>query len=112
MQRQANVVIHPLISMKCLQNWDIFREATHSLSDGFPEKELSSLKVTDQESLGVRKVKDIKARAHGNYVLLDVTILIDKDLSVEESHEIAEEIESRMKTERNIDHVHIHIEPA
>jgi divalent metal cation (Fe/Co/Zn/Cd) transporter len=57
-------------------------------------------------------LKDIKARVHGNYVLLDVTILVDENLSVAESHTITEDIERRMKEDHLIEHVHIHIEPA
>ncbi|XID94558.1 cation diffusion facilitator family transporter [Paenibacillaceae bacterium WGS1546] len=91
---------------------NIFREATHSLSDGFPEKELKVLKSTVKNTPGVTRVSDIRARAHGNFILLDVTILVDKRLSVEESHSITEEIESRMKSIHRIEHVHIHIEPA
>ncbi|MDF2725463.1 MAG: cation transporter, partial [Paenibacillus sp.] len=61
---------------------------------------------------GVRALKDIRARAHGNFILLDVTILVDKTLSVFESHTITEEIERRMKEDHQVEHVHIHTEPA
>lgn len=96
----------------CKTGIHIFIEATHSLSDGFPEKELKQFKKTIQETPGCKKLKEIKARVHGNYVLLDVTILVNEHLSVAESHSITEEIERRMKEEHNVEHVHIHIEPA
>jgi cation diffusion facilitator family transporter len=96
----------------CKTAYTIFREAIHSLSDGFNEKELSQYKKTIRKTPGVRVLKDIKARVHGNYVLLDVTILVDENLSVAESHTITEDIERRMKEDHLIEHVHIHIEPA
>jgi divalent metal cation (Fe/Co/Zn/Cd) transporter len=50
-------------------------------------------------------------RVHGNNVLDDVTIQFNNSLNVFESHAITEKIEQRMKSEDNISHVHIHIEP-
>jgi cation diffusion facilitator family transporter len=96
----------------CKTGIQIFLEATHSLSDGFPEKELKRFRKTIQETPGCKSLKEIKARVHGNYVLLDVTILVSEHLSVAESHSITEEIERRMKEVHNVEHVHIHIEPA
>ncbi|RKN85376.1 cation diffusion facilitator family transporter [Paenibacillus ginsengarvi] len=96
----------------CKTAFDIFRDATHSLSDGFHENELFQYKKTIRKTPGVQELKDIKARAHGNYILLDVTILVDEKLSVAESHLITEDIERRMKEQHLIEHVHIHIEPV
>lgn len=96
----------------CKTAFDIFREATHSLSDGFHENELSQFKKTIRKTPGVQVLKDIKARSHGNYILLDVTILVDEKMSVAESHSITEDIERRMKEAHMVEHVHIHIEPA
>jgi divalent metal cation (Fe/Co/Zn/Cd) transporter len=56
-------------------------------------------------------VKDIKARAHGNFILVDLTIMVDEMLNVKDSHLITEEIEQRMNVKHSIEHVHIHIEP-
>jgi cation diffusion facilitator family transporter len=92
--------------------FNIFREASHSLADGFPEKELKMFRKTIQDTPGVKNVKEIRARAHGNYVLVDVTILVSREMSVGESHDITEEIERRMKEQHDVEHVHIHIEPA
>lgn len=91
---------------------DIFREAIHSLSDGFDEKQLADFAKTIKKIAGVQTVKDIRARAHGAFILLDVTILVDEKLSVKESHTITEVIERRMKDKHRVEHVHIHIEPV
>lgn len=96
----------------CRTGIHIFLDATHSLSDGFPEKELKRFRKTIMETPGCKSLKEIKARVHGNYVLLDVTILVNEHLSVAESHSITEEIERRMKEVHDVEHVHIHIEPA
>jgi cation diffusion facilitator family transporter len=95
----------------CKTAWDIFKDASLALTDGFDEKELVEIRKTITGSPGVQGVKDIKARLHGNNVLVDVTIHVNNQLNVIESHAITEKIEERMKNEHNISHIHIHIEP-
>ncbi|QHZ56187.1 cation transporter [Brevibacillus sp. NSP2.1] len=91
--------------------WDIFREATHRLTDGFDEGQLEELKETIFSISGVKAISDIKARYHGSSVLVDVVIHVDPQLNVVESHTITENIEERMKRVHKINTVHIHIEP-
>lgn len=95
----------------CKTAWVIFRESTHSLTDGFDDAELQSIKQTIRETPGVEKIIDIKARVHGNVTLVDATIAVDHQLNVTESHEITENIEKRILEVHNILHVLIHIEP-
>jgi cation diffusion facilitator family transporter len=95
----------------CKTAWDIFRDSSHALTDGFDDAELQTIKRTIRDVPGVEKIIDIKARIHGNNKLVDVTIGVDHQLSVSESHEITEHIENRIHELHNISHVHIHIEP-
>ncbi len=95
----------------CKTAWDIFKDATHVLTDGFDEHELNKIKRTVADTPGVESIKDIKARVLGNNVMVDVTIQVDGSLNVVESHEISEKVEDRMNVEHNISHVHVHIEP-
>ncbi|MFB9274323.1 cation diffusion facilitator family transporter [Cohnella cellulosilytica] len=95
----------------CRTAWQIFRDATHALTDGFDETELDKLRQTIGDSPGVKGVKDVKARVHGNQVLVDATINVSKYLNVSESHAITEKIEERMRADHKISHIHIHIEP-
>lgn len=91
--------------------WDIFREASHALTDGFHEHDLKEYKKTVKSTPGVLSIKEIKARKHGNNILVDVIVLVNKHLNVVESHDITEEIERRMERVHDIHHVHVHIEP-
>lgn len=95
----------------CKTAWDIFRDSSHALTDGFDDAELQTIKQTIRDIPGVEKIIDIKARIHGNNKLVDVTIGVDYRLNVIESHEITEDIEKRMLESHSISHVHIHIEP-
>lgn len=95
----------------CKTAWDIFRQATHALTDGFDESKLNSLRTTIQKTKGVQAIKDIKARVHGSHVLVDVIVQVDPSLTLIEGHEISDEIEQRMMRKHNVVHVHVHVEP-
>lgn len=95
----------------CKTAWDIFREATHTLTDGFDEAQLDRLRMTVESTEGVRKIKEVKARLHGSLVLVDVVVQVDPKLSLIEGHHICDDIEQRMKRKHNITHVHVHVEP-
>lgn len=91
--------------------WEIFRNASHSLTDGFDESKLEALRKTAASTPGVRDIRDIKARVHGSNILVDVVILVDPRLSVTESHDISEEIEKRMLKKHHVYTAHVHVEP-
>ncbi|MNZ95596.1 putative cation efflux system protein [compost metagenome] len=95
----------------CKTAWDIFRDSTHNLTDGFDEKELKDLRSTIARIEGVEGIKDLKARVHGNHVLVDVVIEVDPELTVTESHHISDLVEERMVKRQNVMHVHVHVEP-
>jgi cation diffusion facilitator family transporter len=97
--------------MICKTAWDIFRDSSHALTDGFDDAELQTIKQTIYDIPGVEKIIDIKARILGNNKLVDVTIGVNQQLNVSESHEITEHIENRIYELHNISQVHIHIEP-
>ncbi|NPC91732.1 cation transporter [Bacillus sp. WMMC1349] len=95
----------------CKTAWNIFKEAAHSLTDGFDIKDISKYKKTIQEVPGVGRLKDVKARYLGSAVHIEVVVEVQPDMNIAESHEIADEIERRMQQEHAIIHSHIHIEP-
>lgn len=95
----------------CKTAWEIFYSSTHTLTDGFDENELSSLRSTIAKTKGVKSIKDIKARVHGSHVLVDVIVQVDPELTLIESHQISDEIERRMSRKHNIMSIHVHVEP-
>ncbi|ASA26294.1 transporter [Paenibacillus donghaensis] len=97
--------------MICKTAWDIFRQASHDLTDGFDASELKLMRETVAEVEGVEVIKDIKARIHGNNVLVDTTVLVNSMLNVVQSHHITEEIEEQLKDRHQVATVLVHIEP-
>ncbi|MBU5354558.1 cation diffusion facilitator family transporter [Paenibacillus silvae] len=95
----------------CKTAWEIFRDSTHLLTDGFDQKELTDLRSTVARVPGVEMIKDVKARVHGSHVLVDVVIEVDGRLTLVQGHEICDQVEERLKRSHNIMHVHVHVEP-
>ncbi|MGF7536209.1 cation diffusion facilitator family transporter [Bacillus mexicanus] len=95
----------------CKTAWDIFKESSYSLTDGFDVKDMSAYKQTIEKVSGVSRLTDIKARYVGSTVYVDVVVEVSADLNMIESHDIANEIERRMKEEHAIDYSHVHMEP-
>lgn len=91
--------------------WDIFKEASHNLTDGFKKEELDNITQSIKKVEGVKKVKNIRARVHGNNILIDIIVGVDADLSVAEGHSITEKIEENLRSEFNINEAIIHVEP-
>lgn len=96
----------------CKTAWDIFRDATHNLTDGFDEGELSDLKRMIARTEGVESIRDLKARVHGNHVLVDVVIEVAPELTVIQGHAISDRVEEQMRKVKNVMHVHVHVEPS
>jgi cation diffusion facilitator family transporter len=91
--------------------FDIFRESTHNLSDGFSKEELEEIQQSIYKVKGVKQVKDIKARRHGNSLLVDAIIGVNPDITVSEGHDITEIVEQDLKERYEIMDVLIHVEP-
>lgn len=90
----------------------IFKESAQSLTDGFDSRQLDAIVEKINKIEGVDSVKDIKARVHGNNILLDIIIVVSSKLTVLESHRITEKIESMLSSEFKIKYAIIHVEPA
>ncbi|MGR6545783.1 cation diffusion facilitator family transporter [Paenibacillus tundrae] len=95
----------------CRTAWEIFRDCTHRLTDGFDQKELTDLRSSVARVPGVEMIKDVKARIHGSHVLVDIVIEVDGKLSLIEGHQICDRVEERLKRSHNIMQVHVHVEP-
>ncbi|WP_160718685.1 cation diffusion facilitator family transporter [Bacillus sp. USDA818B3_A] len=95
----------------CKTGWEIFREASHNLTDGFDEKVIELYKATINSCFGVKGIKDIKARNYGNNVVVDIVILVNSHLDIRKAHDIATEVEQKLIAEHSVYDVHVHVEP-
>ncbi len=88
----------------------IFKEAIFMLSDGFNETELEAYRNDILEVDEVQEVKIIKGRYHGSSVFIDVTIVVDANLSLVEAHQICDNVEHHLH-KKGISSVYVHPEP-
>lgn len=91
--------------------YTIFKDSTFELSDGFDQEELEAYRAIVLKHPQIRAVPQIRARLCGQYVHVDITVLIDGHLSVIQSHHITEEIEQILAYNYNVYDVDVHVEP-
>nr|WP_192885672.1 cation diffusion facilitator family transporter [Priestia megaterium] len=96
----------------CKTAWDIFREASHHLTDGFDEQQLEEYKDTILNTPGVKGVKDIKVRNYGSSPVVDVSILVNSTLGVGAAHDITTKVENALAQEHNVVNANVHVEPS
>lgn len=92
--------------------YDIFMESSFSLSDGFDESLLQDYKQATLEIPKITQVKSQRGRTYGSNIYLDIILEMNPDLSVYESHEIADQVEEMLMERFGIFDIDIHIEPA
>ncbi|KXT87753.1 cation diffusion facilitator family transporter [Streptococcus oralis] len=92
--------------------YDIFMESSFSLSDGFDDSLLDQYQAAILEIPKISKVKSQRGRTYGSNIYLDITLEMNPDLSVYESHEIADQVESMLEERFGVFDTDIHIEPA
>ncbi|MCE5283756.1 MAG: cation diffusion facilitator family transporter [Deltaproteobacteria bacterium] len=93
--------------------WTTFRGAAHDLMDGQPPEELISAVTAIVEGVpGVEHVHEIRGRRSGQYMILDLKLDMDPEMTVKESHSIAVMVK-RLIFERfpNVGDVMIHVNP-
>jgi len=95
----------------CKTAWEIFRDASHQLTDGFDEERMESFKETALTVDGVYHVKDVRARNYGNNSVVDIVILVNPNLDIQVAHDISTEVENILKSEHGVFDVHVHVEP-
>lgn len=91
---------------------DIFRESAFSLSDGFDDELVIQYEQAIATLPEVLAVKAIRGRMYGANVFVDVVIAMEKTLTVEESHQVADEIEVMLAERFQVFDTDVHIEPA
>lgn len=95
----------------CKTAWDIFKDASHQLSDGFDENLISSYRETIQNVEGVKGVKEIKARNYGNNAVVDIVIFVKSTLDIKAAHDISTIVEKTLVKKHDVYNVHVHVEP-
>jgi cation diffusion facilitator family transporter len=110
-----DIVTALLVSLWIMKSaFQIFMETNIELMDGIDNTEIYNdiFKAIDQVK-GVQNPHRARLRKLGNKYIMDIDIEVDGELTVHQSHRIAEEVEGAIKKSiENIYDVIIHIEPV
>lgn len=93
--------------------YETFKAAAHDLLDGQPPQELLVAITGLAEGVaGVEHVHEIRGRRSGQYLIVDLKLDMDPEMTVKQSHDIATEVK-KLIFERfaNVGDVMIHINP-
>lgn len=108
----VDVIISIIVSLLIIYSAiTIFKESTFLLSDGFDQDTLMKYKKSILRHPHVHHIPNIRARLSGNQIYVDVTIEIDGNLSVTESHKITQDIEKILSYNYNVHDCDVHVEP-
>lgn len=93
---------------------ELYLRATRELVDESADKKvIKSIENLVYSVAGVEKIKDLKTRIFGNKIYVDIDIEVDGSLSVEEGHDIAENVHDIVeKGVESVKHCMVHVEPA
>lgn len=95
----------------CKTAFDIFRQASHDLTDGFDEEKIREYKDVILDIDGVKGMKNIRGRNYGNNEVIDVVILVDSTLDIRAAHDIATHVEQVLIDKYGVYEVQVHVEP-
>ena len=90
---------------------EIFKEAVYLLADGFDSELIEEIAKEVSVMPRVREVVDVRGRVHGSLLLIDVTVSVNPNLNVRDSHSITEDIEDTVKKLNHNALTFVHIEP-
>jgi len=93
--------------------YETFRSAAHDLMDGRPAESLiSGIRLLAEAVDGVEHVHEIRARRSGQYVIVDLKLDMDPEMTVKKSHEISTKVKKTIFGKfPNVGDVMIHINP-
>lgn len=93
--------------------YQTFMGAAHDLMDGQPPEEMIKAIVAIAEPVdGVEHVHEIRGRRSGQYLIIDLKLDMDPEMSVRRSHSIAVEVKRRIFEQfSEVGDVMIHINP-
>lgn len=92
---------------------DLYLKSMDELVDRSTDsKTLEAIKSFTLSVEGVEEIRDLKTRVFGNKIYVDLEISVDRHLSVEKGHSIAENVHNSIENNiLNVKHCMVHVEP-
>lgn len=92
---------------------DLYLKSINELVDKAADtKTIEKIKTLTLSTEGVEEVRDLKTRVFGNRIFVDLEISVDRNLSVEDGHFIAENVHDNIEKKiPRVKHCMVHVEP-
>ncbi len=92
---------------------DIYLQSVKELIDSSADQEtVEEIKKIVVETDGVIRIDKLKTRIHANKLYVDVDISVNKNLSVSEAHDIAENVHNKIESDiKKVKHCMVHVNP-
>ncbi|MCR2042989.1 cation diffusion facilitator family transporter [Anaerosalibacter massiliensis] len=92
---------------------ELYLKATRELVDeAADEKTVEKIRSLTYSIKGVEEIRDLKTRVFGNRIYVDIDIAVNAFISVEEGHNIAEEVHDAIENRvESVKHCMVHVEP-
>lgn len=93
--------------------YQTFSTAAHELMDGLPSPEtINSITAIAEQVKGVEHVHEIRGRRSGQFIIVDLKLEMDPQMTVKDSHDIADNVKQRIFDRfPEVGDVMIHINP-
>lgn len=91
----------------------IFREAIRKMTDeACDEATEAKMRTFIMACEGVKDIDMLKTRLFGNRIYVEIEIAVDKDMRLEDAHNIAEEVHDGIEREfEDVKHCTVHVNP-
>lgn len=92
--------------------WSLGKESIHNTLDHvLHEEDTVELRKTVESVKEVKKINQLHAREHGHYVIIDLKVSVDPNMTVEEGHRVGKEVKEKLLEMDNVHNVFVHINP-
>ncbi|MCM3712687.1 cation diffusion facilitator family transporter [Halalkalibacter oceani] len=92
--------------------WSLGKQSIHNALDHvLHEEDTVEMKRAASNVDGVLNIDEFFAREHGHYVIIDIKVAVNPDISVEEGHTIGKKVKERLLEEKYVQDVLVHINP-
>ncbi|MBB6449503.1 cation diffusion facilitator family transporter [Geomicrobium halophilum] len=95
-----------------LMAWRLGKEAIHNALDHvLHDEDTKDMKNKVLGVEGVLGIDEFHARQHGHYVIIDIKIVVDPEISVRKGHDIATDVKHLLLEEERVRNVLVHVNP-
>lgn len=95
-----------------LMAWKLGKDAIHNALDHvLHEEDTTEMKDKVLGVDGVIGIDEFHARQHGHYVIIDIKIAVDPEISVRAGHDIATDVKGLLMEEEKVRNVLVHVNP-